>query len=156
MDIFVFAINREKINWMRKRNRRGSTLNSTSGDSIFKNTLVMQDKTKLIAVKLIHTAVWAIFAGSIIAIPLCAFWGRLELAWGLIVFVFIEVIVLVANRMRCPLTDVAARYTDAREDNFDIYLPVWLARNNKVIFGGLYLGALLYVVFVQVLARAGA
>ena len=139
-----------------KRNRRSSTLKSTSSGIIFKDSLGMQHKTKLIAVKLIHTAVWAIFAGSIIAIPLCAFRGRLALAWGLIVFVLIEVIVLVANRMRCPLTDVAARYTDAREDNFDIYLPVWLARNNKVIFGGLYLGALLYVAFVQLMAPAGA
>jgi hypothetical protein len=40
--------------------------------------------------------------------------------------------------MRCPLTDVAARYTDRRTDNFDIYLPVWLARNNKRVFGGLW------------------
>lgn len=116
----------------------------------------MQDKSKLIAVKLIHTVVWAIFATSIVAIPVCAFKGRLSLAWGLIGFVFIEVIVLAANRMRCPLTDVAGKYTTAREDNFDIYLPLWLARNNKVIFGGLYIGGLVYVVVVQVLARASA
>jgi hypothetical protein len=30
--------------------------------------------------------------------------------------------------MRCPLTGIAARYTDDRRDNFDIYLPPWLAR----------------------------
>jgi hypothetical protein len=40
--------------------------------------------------------------------------------------------------MRCPLTDVAARYTTARQDNFDIFLPLWLARWNKVVFGSLY------------------
>jgi hypothetical protein len=40
--------------------------------------------------------------------------------------------------MRCPLTDVAQRYTADRRDNFDIYLPVWLARNNKRIFGALF------------------
>lgn len=33
---------------------------------------------------------------------------------------------------------MAARYTDDRRDNFDIYLPVWLARYNKLIFGPLY------------------
>ena len=27
--------------------------------------------------------------------------------------------------------------------NFDIYLPVWLARHNQLIFGTLYLGATL-------------
>ena len=36
---------------------------------------------------------------------------------------------------RCPLTNFAARYAHERTDNFDIYLPVWLARHNKSIFG---------------------
>ena len=42
---------------------------------------------------------------------------------------------LAVNHMRCPLTDLAARYTVNREDNYDIYLPPWLARHNKQIFG---------------------
>jgi hypothetical protein len=117
---------------------------------------MMKDRAKLIVVKLIHTGVWAIFASSIVAIPICAFVGKLALAWGLICFVLMEVIVIVTNHMRCPLTDVAGRYTAAREDNFDIYLPLWLARNNKVIFGGLYAVAILYVLLMQVLAHAGA
>jgi hypothetical protein len=33
---------------------------------------------------------------------------------------------------------MAARYTDDRADNFDIYLPLWLARYNKHIFGFLF------------------
>lgn len=33
---------------------------------------------------------------------------------------------------------VAARYTGDRNDNFDIYLPLWLARYNKPIFGTLF------------------
>ena len=45
---------------------------------------------------------------------------------------------LALNRWRCPLTAVAARYTAQRRDNFDIYLPNWLAAHNKVIFGILY------------------
>ncbi len=31
--------------------------------------------------------------------------------------------VLAANGGRCPLSDLAARYTDERASNFDIYLP---------------------------------
>ena len=49
-----------------------------------------------------------------------------------------EVAILLVNRMRCPLTGVAARYTDDRADNFDIFLPEWLARHNKLIFGTLF------------------
>jgi hypothetical protein len=37
-----------------------------------------------------------------------------------------------------PLTSVAAHYTEDRADNFDIYLPLWLARYNKTIFGTLF------------------
>jgi hypothetical protein len=33
---------------------------------------------------------------------------------------------------------MAERYTANRSDNFDIFLPVWLARNNKLIFGSLF------------------
>jgi hypothetical protein len=42
------------------------------------------------------------------------------------------------NRRRCPLTDLAGRYTEERTDNFDIYLPLWLARRNKTIFGTIF------------------
>jgi hypothetical protein len=52
------------------------------------------------------------------------------------------VLVLIANGERCPLTGVAARYTVDRRDNFDIYLPEWLARHNKLIFGSIYLGGI--------------
>ncbi len=48
-------------------------------------------------------------------------------AAALSALVLVEVAVLLANRMRCPLTGVAARYTKDRSPNFDIYLPVWLA-----------------------------
>lgn len=109
----------------------------------------MTPHAKLQAIKLLHTVVWAVFAGSIIAIPVFAATGRLAIAWVLIGFVFLEVLVLLLNRMRCPLTDVAARYTSAREDNFDIYLPLWLARNNKRVFGGLYVLGVVYTGWVS-------
>jgi hypothetical protein len=59
--------------------------------------------------------------------------------------VAVEVLVLAFNRWRCPLTDVAARHTSDRRDNFDIYLPEWLARHNKVIFGTLYVAGLAFL-----------
>ena len=91
-----------------------------------------------------HTAVWFVFATSIVLIPIAAYVGLLATAFWLAGFVALEVLVLVANRMRCPLTDIAARYTADRRDNFDIYLPLWLARHNKTIFGTLYLVAVTY------------
>jgi len=105
--------------------------------------------SRLTAIKLIHTLVWAVFAAAIVAIPICAHRSAFTLAWALIGFVMLEVVVLLANRMRCPLTDVAAKYTEAREDNFDIYLPNWLARHNQRIFGTLYGLGIVYVLLMQ-------
>jgi hypothetical protein len=92
----------------------------------------------LLTVKVLHTVVWAFFAGCVIAIPVMAWRGDAAWAVILIAVVSLEVLVLAVNRWRCPLTDVAARYTDDRADNFDIFLPRWLARWNKAVFGSLY------------------
>ena len=99
-------------------------------------------------VKIVHTVVWALFAGCIIALPYFAWRGRMQIAWILVAIVTVEVAVLFANRFRCPLTDVAARYTDDRRPNFDIYLPIWLAKYNKWIFGILFALGIL-VVFLR-------
>ena len=52
---------------------------------------------------------------------------------------------LIVNGMRCPLTDLAGRYADARPDGFDIFIPPWLAVNNKRIFGTLWVAAELFL-----------
>ena len=85
-----------------------------------------------------HTIAWAIFALSIVAIPVVTFVGRIQTAFWLSLLVWGEVIILLANRFRCPLTGVAMRYTKDRSDNFDIFLPRWLAKHNKLIFGSLF------------------
>lgn len=99
----------------------------------------MTPAASLRAIKLLHTVVWAFFVGCIVGVPILGFLRRYEAAGVLVCAVMTEVIILVVNRLRCPLTDVAARFTDDRRDNFDIYLPLWLARNNKLLFGVLFL-----------------
>ena len=96
------------------------------------------------AVKVVHTLVWAIFAGCIVALPIAAYLKDFQLAALLIGIVLVEVVVLFANHFRCPLTDVAARYTSDRRANFDIYLPLWIARYNKEIFGSLFVAGILF------------
>lgn len=95
-------------------------------------------------INVLHTVVWAFFAGCILAIPVMS-WRRSHGAvLVLVLVVLVECLVLLANRWSCPLTTVAARYTDDRQDNFDIYLPLWLARYNKHIFGGLFGAGLVF------------
>ena len=90
------------------------------------------------AIKALHTVVWAIFAGCVLAIPVFGWAEMYRHVFWLTGIVFVEIAVLAQNNWQCPLTGLAARYTDDRSDNFDIYLPLWLARHNKVIFGSLF------------------
>jgi hypothetical protein len=99
---------------------------------------MMEASRALQRIKLVHTIAWTLFASAILAIPLMVRIGAFEWALALSALVLVEVSVLLANGMRCPLTAVAARYTNDRSDNFDIYLPVWLARHNKLIFGSIF------------------
>ena len=92
----------------------------------------------LVGIKLLHTAIWLVFAGCIAAIPFAGAWRHFQWAAVLTGLVLVECGVLAVNRGRCPLTDLASRYTEERVDNFDIYLPLWLARRNKTIFGALF------------------
>lgn len=96
------------------------------------------------AIKIVHTAIWACFAAAIVAIPFLAWAGRYAAALICIAIVFAEVLVLVFNGWSCPLTGVAARHTGDRRDNFDIYLPEWLARHNKTVFGILYVAGVAF------------
>ena len=88
------------------------------------------------------------FAGCILVLPIVAWRRNFAAAAVLIAIVLIEVLILVVNQFRCPLTDVAARYTDDRRDNFDIYLPLWVARYNKQIFSGLFVAGILFTLLM--------
>ncbi len=113
--------------------------------------LELQQQTrarKLRQVKVVHTIAWAFFASWILVIPFFAARNQLTLAALAIGVVAVEVLILLANGFRCPLTAIAARYTEERVDNFDIYLPLWLARYNKLIFGSIYTLGVFYTLLV--------
>lgn len=98
----------------------------------------MNDRAALRLVRSIHTIAWAFFASAVVAIPIAAWLLNFRLMSYAIAAVLVESAILAVNGMRCPLTDVAARFTADRRDNFDIYLPLVIARYNKQIFGWLF------------------
>jgi hypothetical protein len=100
----------------------------------------------LTAIRLLHTVIWALLAASILALPVLGMLRRFRWAAIITVIVLLECAVLAANGGRCPLSDLAARFTVDRNSNFDIYLPSWLAQHNKVIFGLLFVAGELVVV----------
>ena len=96
----------------------------------------MTARSKLLAIKLLHTAVWVFFNVVIFYLLLAVLMDRLDTwAWICLALIGAECAVLLFFRMACPLTIVARRYSDSQLPNFDIYLPIWLARYNKHIYG---------------------
>ena len=110
----------------------------------------------LTAIKLLHTLIWALLAGSIVALPVVGVLRRLRWAAILTGLVLLECVVLAANGGRCPLSDLAARFTNNRAPSFDIYLPNWLAERNKVIFGALFIAGELVVLVCRLRDRGTA
>jgi hypothetical protein len=71
----------------------------------------------------------------------------LWMGYGLII---LEGITLLAFKFFCPLTILARKYSNSTKDNFDIYLPNWLARHNKLIYTGI-MGIILLITIYRLL-----
>jgi hypothetical protein len=93
---------------------------------------------RLFAVKAIHTLIWAVFVAIISFILWSGVTGNISrYSWLAVAAVIGEGLVLIIFKGSCPLTLVAKRYSESSRENFDIFLPRWLAKYNKVIFGSL-------------------
>ena len=97
------------------------------------------DSAKLILIKLAHTAIWCVMAAAVLYVLYAGIFDNVNiLVWFCIGLVLFEAIILLIFKWRCPLTLLAKKYTSNHRVGFDIYLPVWLARNNKTIFSILF------------------
>jgi hypothetical protein len=95
----------------------------------------MTNQSKLIAIKIVHTAIWIFFNIVIFYMLYAVTLGEIDYRlWIGYALIGIEVIVLLAFRFFCPLTVMARKYSDSLRSNFDIYLPEWLAKYNKQIY----------------------
>jgi len=109
------------------------------------------DKTrKLLFIKIIHTAIWIFFVTIIFYVIFCGLTGRINgYTWIAISLVILEGAVLLVFGNHCPLTVIARKYSASKKHNFDIFLPEWLAKYNKLIFTGLFIAGLLLVIARQ-------
>ena len=111
----------------------------------------MTDKSKLILIKTIHTLIW-IFFNIVIFYMLYAVLTNNLNKWlwiGYSLFV-LEGITLLAFKFFCPLTILARKYSNSNRENFDIYLPNWLAKYNKLIYTSI-LGVIFVLTIYQLL-----
>lgn len=90
---------------------------------------------RLIFIKIIHTFIWFLFNVVLFYMLYAVVSGRIDkLVWIGIALILLEGLLLLVFRNMCPLTVMARRYSTSEKANFDIYLPNWLARHNKVIY----------------------
>ncbi|MGC3947637.1 MAG: hypothetical protein QM762_24545 [Chryseolinea sp.] len=108
------------------------------------------DKTasNLRTVKLIHTLIWIFFNVVIFYMLYAVIVDKLDMwLWMGFGLVLLEGLTLLMFKWTCPLTLVARRYSTSKQDNFDIYLPNWLARHTKTIYTSLVIIILIIAVF---------
>lgn len=111
----------------------------------------MNNAGKLQAVKLVHTLIWVFFVTVIFYVVYCGIVDDVNpLTWVAVGLVVLEGLVLLVFKMFCPLTLMARKYSDSEKDNFDIYLPNWLAKYNKQIFTTIFVIGLV-LVFIRVI-----
>ena len=108
----------------------------------------MTDSAKLALIKILHTLIWIFFNVVIFYMLYAVIIDKIDVwLWvGYRLFV-LEGLVLLAFRFYCPLTVLARRFSDSSRDNFDIYLPNWLAKHNKRIYTSLLIVIMILTVY---------
>jgi hypothetical protein len=108
----------------------------------------MTANIKLVLVKILHTIVWIFFNVVIFYLLYAVIIGRIDKwVWICIILIILEVITLIVFKKICPVTLIARKYSDSQKDNFDIYLPNWLAKYNKEIYTVIVLIAIAILIY---------
>lgn len=95
----------------------------------------MTDIQKLVLIKIVHTIIWLFFNLILVYLFYAALTNNIDYKFWLGIGIIIcECLLLIALNWTCPLTFLARRYSNSDKDNFDIYLPNWLAKHNKLIY----------------------
>jgi len=111
--------------------------------------------TKLILLKTLHTIIWLFFNVVLGYMAYAVITNRIDrYVWIGIGLVVLEGVVLLIFNKMCPLTLVARQYSDSTKDNFDIYLPNWLAKYNKLIYTTIFI-LIVFGVIYRVFAPKG-
>ena len=113
----------------------------------------MRNGTKLVLIKTIHTLVWLFFNVVLFYMAYAVIINKIDkFVWLCIGLIVLEGVVLMLFNKMCPLTVIARKYSDSTKDNFDIYLPNWLAKWNKLIYTTFFIliiFGVIYRVFYQ-------
>jgi len=95
----------------------------------------MHNGMKLVFIKIIHTIVWIFFNIVIFYMLYAVIVNKLDMRlWIGYLLIGLEGLILVIFKCSCPITLIARKYSNSPKDNFDIYLPNWLAKRTVLIY----------------------
>jgi hypothetical protein len=95
-----------------------------------------------------HTLIWIFYNVVIFYLLYAVITDRIDKwVWICIGLVVLEGLVLLVFKKMCPITVIARKYSDSTRDNFDIFLPNWLARYNKEIYTTIFLVSILILLY---------
>jgi hypothetical protein len=90
---------------------------------------------KLPMIKTFHTIIWLFFNTVLFYMAYAVIINRINIfVWLGIGCILIEWLVLLIFKWQCPFTILARKYSSSSKENFDIFLPIWLAKYNKPIY----------------------
>ena len=113
----------------------------------------MKVHAPLIFIKIVHTVIWLFFNAVLFYLFYAVITNKIDKwVWIGLGSFFMEGIVLLMFKNSCPLTIIARKYSDSSRDNFDIYLPEWLARYNKLIYTSL-LGVIILILVYRLVSN---
>ena len=108
----------------------------------------MTESGRLTFIKLIHTTIWLFFNVVIFYFLYAVIVNSIDIrVWICLFIIALEGVVLLLFKNVCPVTIVARKYSQSNKDNFDIYLPNWLAKYNKEIYTTIVFIAVLILIY---------
>ncbi len=108
----------------------------------------MTGSTKLILVKILHTVIWLFYNVVIFYLLYAVIADKIDRwVWICLGLIGLETLILIVFKKVCPVTLLAKKYSDSDRDNFDIYLPNWLAKYNKAIYTAIVCIALIILFY---------
>jgi hypothetical protein len=92
-------------------------------------------RAKLILIKILHTAIWIFYNIVVFYLLYAVISNKIDKwIWIGLGLIALEGLILLLFKKICPVTLIARKYSSSTSANFDIYLPNWLAKYNKLIY----------------------
>ena len=111
----------------------------------------MNNTNKLHIIKSIHTLIWVFFNVVLFYMAYAVITNKInKYLWIGIGCIVVEWMVLLYFKWQCPLTILARKYSNSTRENFDIYLPNFLAKYNKPIYISFFI-VILFGIFIRFL-----